>query len=34
MDDDAPLVQRARTGDTDAFRQLVERHSAPLFRLA
>jgi RNA polymerase sigma-70 factor (ECF subfamily) len=32
--DDAILVDRARAGDTDAFRVLVERYSAPLFRLA
>ena len=31
---DIGLVTRARTGDTDAFRLLVERHSRPLFRLA
>ena len=31
---DLGLVTRARTGDTDAFRVLVERHSRPLFRLA
>ena len=31
---DIGLVTRARTGDTDAFRVLVERHSRPLFRLA
>src|SRR5579884_961 len=31
---DAAAVARARTGDTDAFRVLVERHSRALFRLA
>jgi len=31
---DALAVARARTGDTDAFRVLVERHSRSLFRLA
>jgi RNA polymerase sigma-70 factor, ECF subfamily len=31
---DAAAVGRARTGDTDAFRVLVERHSRSLFRLA
>src|ERR1700739_2869060 len=31
---DATFVARARTGDTDAFRVLVERHSRSLFRLA
>src|SRR3954466_4368467 len=31
---DAVAVGRARTGDTDAFRVLVERHSRSLFRLA
>jgi len=31
---DLGLVTRARTGDTDAFRVLVERHSRALFRLA
>jgi RNA polymerase sigma-70 factor (ECF subfamily) len=31
---DIGLVTRTRTGDTDAFRVLVERHSRPLFRLA
>ena len=31
---DLGLVARARTGDTDAFRVLVERHSRALFRLA
>jgi RNA polymerase sigma-70 factor (ECF subfamily) len=34
MDDDANLVERAQTGDAEAFRRLVERHGAPLFRLA
>ncbi len=28
------LVTKARAGDSDAFRVLVERHSRPLFRLA
>jgi len=32
--DDAILVGRARAGDAEAFRELVERYSAPLFRLA
>jgi RNA polymerase sigma-70 factor, ECF subfamily len=32
--DDAILVERAQTGDTEAFRALVERHSPKLFRLA
>jgi RNA polymerase sigma-70 factor, ECF subfamily len=31
---DSELVARARTGESDAFRLLVERHSRPLFRLA
>jgi RNA polymerase sigma-70 factor, ECF subfamily len=31
---DAAEVARARAGDTDAFRQLVERHSRAVFRLA
>lgn len=31
---DATLVARARSGDPDAFRVLVERHSRALFRLA
>src|SRR5215470_9974897 len=31
---DAAFVTRARSGDSDAFRALVERHSRPLFRLA
>src|SRR5437867_1106481 len=31
---DAALVTRARGGDQDAFRVLVERHSQALFRLA
>src|ERR1700682_6591643 len=31
---DAAFVARARTGDTDAYRVLVERHSRALFRLA
>src|SRR5206468_7645604 len=33
-DSDAALVKRARGGDHDAFRVLVERHSQALFRLA
>lgn len=32
--DDATLVERARTGDAEAFRPLVERYGEPLFRLA
>ena len=32
--DDAILVDRARAGDAEAFRALVERHSARVFRLA
>jgi RNA polymerase sigma-70 factor (ECF subfamily) len=32
--DDAALVAQARTGDQEAFRALVERHSRPVFRLA
>ncbi|HEX9943955.1 MAG TPA: sigma-70 family RNA polymerase sigma factor [Thermoanaerobaculia bacterium] len=32
--DDAILVERAQAGDTEAFRVLVERYSAKLFRLA
>jgi RNA polymerase sigma-70 factor (ECF subfamily) len=31
---DLAFVAKARGGDTDAFRVLVERHSRPLFRLA
>jgi RNA polymerase sigma-70 factor (ECF subfamily) len=31
---DLGVVSRARSGDADAFRQLVERHSQPLFRVA
>src|SRR5204862_7554107 len=31
---DETAVARARSGDPDAFRVLVERHSRPLFRLA
>jgi RNA polymerase sigma-70 factor (ECF subfamily) len=31
---DAGDVERARAGDAEAFRVLVERHSRPLFRLA
>jgi RNA polymerase sigma-70 factor (ECF subfamily) len=32
--DDRTFVARARSGDSDAFRVLVERHSRTLFRLA
>src|SRR2546426_6322801 len=32
-DSDAALVKRAREGDQDAFRVLVERHSVKLFQL-
>src|SRR5580700_1845106 len=31
---DGEFVTRARTGDSDAFRVLVERHSRSVFRLA
>ena len=31
---DAAIVTKARLGDADAFRALVERHSRPLFHLA
>ena len=31
---DATALSRARSGDTDAFRQLVERHSKAIFRVA
>jgi RNA polymerase sigma-70 factor (ECF subfamily) len=31
---DAATVSRARSGDADAFRLLVERHSQPIFRVA
>jgi len=31
---DAATISRARAGDPDAFRQLVEHHSQPIFRLA
>jgi RNA polymerase sigma-70 factor, ECF subfamily len=31
---DAAAVSRARAGDADAFREIVERHSRALFRLA
>jgi RNA polymerase sigma-70 factor, ECF subfamily len=34
METDETLAARARGGDTEAFRGLVERHSAALFRLA
>lgn len=30
---DATLIERAKAGDTDAFRSLVERHSGSVFRL-
>ena len=33
-DDDTETVARARAGDADAFRRLVERHSRDVFRLA
>jgi RNA polymerase sigma-70 factor (ECF subfamily) len=33
-DDDTEAVAQARTGDADAFRRLVERHSVHVFRLA
>jgi RNA polymerase sigma-70 factor, ECF subfamily len=33
-DDDTEAVARARAGDADAFRRLVERHSHNVFRLA
>ena len=33
-DDDTETVARARAGDADAFRRLVERHSRNVFRLA
>ena len=31
---DGAVIGRARSGDADAFRQLVDRHSQPLFRVA
>ena len=31
---DGAAVERARSGDSDAYRVLVERHSRPIFRLA
>src|ERR1700694_5117115 len=31
---DVPAITRARGGDPDAFRLLVERHSQPIFRVA
>lgn len=34
MGDDAAAVARVRAGDPEAFRELVERHSTRLFRLA
>jgi len=33
-DDDTETVAKARAGDADAFRRLVERHSRDVFRLA
>lgn len=33
-DDDAPLVERARSGDAEAFRQLVDRHRDRAYGLA
>src|SRR3982751_1512880 len=32
--DDVTILTRAREGDSEAFRALVERHGRPLFRLA
>jgi len=32
--EDAPEVERARSGDEDAYRRLVERHGPAIFRLA
>ena len=32
--DDLDLVDRARAGDTDAFRELVDRHSGTMFKTA
>jgi RNA polymerase sigma-70 factor (ECF subfamily) len=32
--DSAAAIGRAKAGDADAFRQLVERHSQPIFRVA
>src|SRR5438034_1551418 len=34
MTTDLAVVSRARSGDADAFRQLVERHSKAVFRVA
>src|SRR5712692_9301079 len=34
LDSDAIVVERTLSGDRDAYRLLVERHSANLFRLA
>jgi RNA polymerase sigma-70 factor (ECF subfamily) len=34
MTGDAEAVARARAGDREGFRQIVDRHSRPLFRLA
>ncbi|HSL21736.1 MAG TPA: sigma-70 family RNA polymerase sigma factor [Vicinamibacterales bacterium] len=31
---DAPAIARARAGDADAFRELVDRHSRAVFRVA
>jgi len=33
MEGEAAAIQRARAGDRDAFRELVERHSRAVFRL-
>ena len=33
-DIDAAAVERARAGDSDGFRTLVDRHSRSVFRLA
>ncbi len=33
-DNDAAAIERARRGSSDAFRELVERHSRAVFRLA
>ncbi|MGH6959815.1 MAG: RNA polymerase sigma factor, partial [Dongiaceae bacterium] len=34
VEDDAAVIAKARGGDHDAFRVLVERHSRAVFRLA
>ena len=34
VDEDAPLVQRAKAGDGEAFEALVRKHHAQVFRLA